>query len=90
MIIKTKIAICALGLLLSQFIPAWGQDLQNQHEALTRQYELNLQRIPETLSPEQKFTLEQQFKERLMYERWRLQASQPPKPTPPKETTQKP
>jgi hypothetical protein len=90
MMIRTKTVICALGLLLLQFTPAGGQDLHHPEEVLMRQYELNLQSIPETLSPEQKFILEQQFKERMLYERWRLQASQPPKPIPPKGTTQNP
>jgi hypothetical protein len=90
MLIKTKTAICALALLLLQFTPAGGQDQRHPEEALMRQYELNLRSIPETLQPEQKMILEQQFKERMMYERWKLKTSQRQKTIPPKETSQKP
>ena len=66
--IRFTIAIFLLGLVLAPGAIAGGHDQQDNPNLIMRKYRLNLEKIPKTLPPQQRFILEQQFKQQMKYE----------------------
>jgi predicted PurR-regulated permease PerM len=87
---RVMIVLAILGLLLSPSVAGWGQSQPQNELQIMKQYQTNLQSIPPNLSPEQQNFLKQQFQRQMILKRLELKASQPQKPSPPKETTKNP
>jgi hypothetical protein len=67
---RVMMALSILGLFLTQ--SAYGLEQAQQNDLkIIRQYQHNLKKIPENLTPEQKHILEEQFKTRMRCERWK-------------------
>jgi hypothetical protein len=74
MLARVIITLSILGLLLTP--SAYGlEQLQQNELKLLKQYQYNLKRIPENLTPEQKFIIEQHLKHQMNYERGKLRAA---------------
>ncbi len=74
MMARVMIILSILGLLLTP--SAYGlEQLQQNELKIIKQYQYNLKRIPENLTPEQKFIIEQHLKHQMHYERGKLRAA---------------
>lgn len=88
--VKVKITALVFGLLLAQGAVVWGQDQLKEQQAIMREYQINLSRIPKNLPPEQKIILEQRFKHQMLYERLKKHATRAQATSPHKENPKTP
>jgi hypothetical protein len=86
---RVMMALSILGLFLTQSAYGLEQGQQNDLKII-KQYHYNLQRIPQNLTPEQKYILEQQFKNRMHYEIWKQHKAAAQATSPPKENAPNP
>jgi hypothetical protein len=83
------ITLSILGLLLTQ--SAYGMEQTQRDELkIIKQYQYNLKRIPENLTPEQKCVIEQHLKNQMNYERYKIRAAAAQKMVPPKKGAKAP
>ncbi|MCG2773557.1 MAG: hypothetical protein L6277_15915 [Desulfobacterales bacterium] len=89
MMAMVMITLSILGLLLTQ--TAYGMEQAQRDELnIIKQYQYNLKRIPENLTPEQKYIIEQHLKNQMNYERGKIRAAAAKKMAPPKEGAKAP
>lgn len=89
MMARVIMAFFILGLLLTQSAYGFEQGQQNELKII-KQYQYNLKRIPQNLTSEQKYILEQRLKNQMNYERCKIRAAAAQKTAPPKEGAKAP
>jgi|WetSurMetagenome_2_1015567.scaffolds.fasta_scaffold734663_1 hypothetical protein len=89
MMSRVMITLSILGLLLTQSAYA-SEQVQQDELKIIKQYQYNLKRIPENLTPEQKYIVEQHLKHQMNYERGKIRAAAAKKMAPAKEGAKAP